>query len=73
MATPESSGPTKRKPEHPNPEEAKENILKYNFLKKIESLNEEMKTSLKEMEEKTNKKLKEINKSLKESQEKTNR
>ena len=36
----------------------------------FEALKEEMKTFLKEMEEKTNKKLEEINKSLKENQEK---
>ena len=36
----------------------------------FEALNEEIKNSLKEMKEKTNKKLEEINKFLKENQEK---
>ena len=53
MAPPEPSGPTTGRPEHPNPEEAEENNLKYNFMKMIETLKEEMKNSLKEMEEKT--------------------
>ena len=38
----------------------------------LEALKEELKNSLKEMEEKTNNKLEEINKSLKENQEKHN-
>ena len=54
-----------RKTEQPDPEEAEENNLKYNFMKMIETLKEEMKNSLKEREEKTNKNWK---KSLKEIQ-----
>ena len=38
-------------------------------MRKIETFKEEMKSSLKETEEKTSKKLEEINKSLKETQE----
>ena len=56
--------------EHPNTDEAKENYLKNNFWRMFEALKEETKSSLKEMEEKTNKKLEEISKSLKENQEK---
>ena len=56
--------------EQPNPKEAKENILKYNFLKMIKTLKEEMKNSLKEIEKNTNKKLAEISKSLLGNQEK---
>ena len=70
MATPESSGHTTGIPEHPTPADAEENNLKYNLMKMVETLKEEMKNSLKEMEEKTNKKLEEINKSLNETQEK---
>ena len=70
MVTPKSSGPTTGRPEHPNTEEADKNDLKYNFMKMIETLKERMKSSLKEMEEKTNKKLEEITKSLKETHEK---
>ena len=56
MVTPEPSGYTTGRPDHPNPEETEENVLKYNFMKLIEILKDEMKNSLKEMEEKTNKK-----------------
>ena len=41
MATPEPSGPTTGRPEHPNPEEAEESDLKNNFIKMIETLKEE--------------------------------
>ena len=47
MVTLEPSGPTKERRERPNPEEAKENVLKYNFIKMIQTLKEEMKNSLK--------------------------
>ena len=68
MVTPELSGHTTGKLDHPNPEEAEENDFKCNFMKMMETFKEEVKNSLKEMEEKTNKKLEEINKSLKETQ-----
>ena len=55
MAMPEPSGPTTGRPEHPNPEEAEENDLKYNFMKMIATLKGEMKNSLKEMEKKDKK------------------
>ena len=58
------------RPEQSNTEEAEDNTLHYNFMKMIVTLKEQMKNSLKEMEEKTNKKLEEINKSLNETQEK---
>ena len=57
IAIPEPNGPTTGRHEHPNPQKAEENDFKYNFMKMIQSLREEMKNSLKEMEEKTNKKL----------------
>ena len=61
MATPEPSGQKTGRPEHPNPEKAEENGLKYNFMKMIETLKEEMKNFLKEMEEKTKAWMKSIN------------
>ena len=67
---PEPSGHTTGKPDHPNPEEAEENNIKYHFLKTIETLKEEKRNSLKEIEKK--KKMEEINKCLKENQGKTN-
>ena len=74
MAIPKTSGSTTAKLGHPNADETEEYHLKNNFMEMIEALKEEMKNSLKEMEERTNKKLQEINKSLKEikeNQEKT--
>ena len=62
MAAPHTGGP--------NTNETEENDLKNTFIKMMEALKEKMKNPLKEMEEKTNKKLQETNKSLKESQEK---
>ena len=47
MATPEPSGHTTGRPDHPNPEEAEENNHKYKFLKMIETLKEGIKNSLK--------------------------
>ena len=70
MAQTKPSGSTTASPKFPNADEAKENDLKYNILKTIVAHKEEMKSSLKEMEEKANKELKEINKSLKENQKK---
>jgi hypothetical protein len=52
-----------------NTSEPQENNLKANFIKTIEIFKEEMNKSLKEIEERTIKKLKEINKSFKECQE----
>ena len=73
MVLPEPSGHTIGNPDHANPEEAEENDLQCSFMKMIKkSLKEEMKNSLKEMDEKTNKNLEEINKSLKKTQEKNN-
>ena len=62
MAAPHTGGP--------NTNEAEENDLKNTFIKMMEALKKKTKNPLKEMEEKTNKKLQETNKSLKESQEK---
>ena len=62
----ETSGSTATIPEHPNADDIEENYLKHNFMKMIEALREEMKNSLKEMDEKTSKKLEEISWSLKE-------
>lgn len=56
MTLEEPSGPTTGRPEQTNAEEPKENDLKNNFLKMLETLQEEMKSSLKETEEKTNEK-----------------
>ncbi|CAO2638382.1 LINE-1 retrotransposable element ORF1 protein [Lemmus lemmus] len=69
MATPESSGHTTRRLDHPNPEEVEGNNSKCNFMKIMETFKEEVRNSLKEMEDKTNKKLEEINKSLKDTHE----
>ena len=65
MITPESSEQATGRLEHPNPEEVEE----IDIMKVIESLKQDVKNSLKEMEVKTNKKLEEINKSLKDTQE----
>ena len=48
------------RPEHPNTDKAEENNHKNNFIKIIEAFIKEMRNSLKEVEEKTNKKLEEI-------------
>ena len=45
-------------------------MTKNNFKRMFETCKEDMRKSLKEMEEKTNKKLEDITKSLKENQEK---
>ncbi|KAL6093181.1 hypothetical protein STEG23_008035 [Scotinomys teguina] len=65
MTPSEPMGSPTARPEHTNAEEA-ESITKNDLQKVIEALKEEMKNSLKELEEKTNKKLEEN----KESQEK---
>lgn len=54
---PELSGSASERPEPPIPKEAEENDLKYNLIKIIETLKEKMKSSLKDTEEKTIKKL----------------
>ena len=69
MITPESNEHTTGRLEHTNPEEVEEINFKRNLVKMMETLQQEVKNSLKEMEEKTNKKLEEINKSLKHTQE----
>ena len=63
MVTPEPSGHTTGRLDHPNPEEAEENDFKCNFMRMMETFKEERKFFLKELEEKTNKELEEINKS----------
>ncbi|KAK7807988.1 hypothetical protein U0070_016378 [Myodes glareolus] len=67
MAPPETGDSTAARPEYHGTYETEENDLKNNFMKMIEALIKEKKTSLKEMEEKMNKTLEEINKSLKET------
>ena len=57
MVTPEPSGHTTGRLDHPNPEEAEENDFKCNFMKMMETFEEEMKNSLKEMENKAIQKL----------------
>ncbi|KAK7800088.1 hypothetical protein U0070_002429 [Myodes glareolus] len=67
--------PTSRPPhvigrlEHPNPEEVEEIDCKHNMMKVLETIKQDVKNSFKGMDEKTNKKLKEMNKSLKDTQE----
>ena len=68
MVIPEPSGHIAGRLHNPNPEEAEENDFKCNFMKMKEMFKEEIKSSLKEMVEKTNKNLEEMNKSRKESQ-----
>ena len=63
--TPEASGHTTGRLDHPNPEEVKENDFKCNFMRMMETFNKKMKNSLKEMEEKTKKWKKSINLSKK--------
>ena len=53
MVTPESSGHTTGRLDHPNPEEAEENDFKCNFMRMMETFKEERKFFLKELEEKT--------------------
>ena len=62
--------PTTARPEQPNMDEQEENDRKNNFKTMFEILKDEMRNFLKEIEEKTNKKLKDISKSFKENQEK---
>ena len=69
MVAPEPNGHIKGRLDHPNPEEAEEINFKCKFMKMMETFKEEMKNSLKEMEEKTKIGKKKF-KSLKETQEK---
>ncbi|ERE84607.1 putative transposase [Cricetulus griseus] len=64
MTSPETRDPTPARPEQHNANEAEENDLKNIFMKMIEGLKEDMRKSLKEMEEKTNQKVQDINKSI---------
>ena len=57
MASPKTNGSATARFEHPNTDDAEENGLQNNFRKMIEALKEKMKHSLKEAEEKPNKKL----------------
>ena len=75
MKTPEPSKHTTGRLEHPNPEEVEEIDFKCNIMNVIESLKQDVKNSLKEMDEKNNKKFEEMSKSIKDTignQEKNN-
>ena len=54
MVTPEPSGHTTGRLDHPNPEEAEENNFKCNFMRMMETFKEEMKKSLKEWKKRKN-------------------
>lgn len=74
MTTPEISDSTPARPKHLNTDDAEEKDLKSNSIKMMETFKEEIKDSLKEMEENTNRKPEEIHKFLNENlenQEKT--
>ncbi|KAL6030719.1 hypothetical protein STEG23_011368 [Scotinomys teguina] len=61
--SPESSPPPTPRPEHFNVDKAEENDLKNGLMNMIEeALEGKMKNAVKEIEEKTNKKLEEMNK-----------
>ena len=47
MLTPEPSGNTTAKLDHPNPEEVEENDIKCNLMKMMENFKQEVKNSLK--------------------------
>ncbi|KAL6075576.1 hypothetical protein STEG23_011519 [Scotinomys teguina] len=69
--SPESSPPPTPRPEHCNVDKAEENDLKNSLMKMIEeALEGKMKDTIKEIEEKTNKKLEEINKEIEEKNKK---
>ena len=57
MGQPKTSDSKIARLEHPNTDEAEESYHKNNFRKMFETLKEGMKNSLKEVEEKTNKKI----------------
>ena len=60
MKTPDPNDPTIEGLEHSNPEE----VEKCAIMKAIEAFKQDMKNSLKELDEKYNKKLEEISKSM---------
>ncbi|KAL6058480.1 hypothetical protein STEG23_023496 [Scotinomys teguina] len=69
--SPESSPPPTPRPEHCNVDKAEENDLKNSLMKMIEEAFEgKMKNAIKEIEEKTNKKLEENNKEIEEKNKK---
>ncbi|KAL6031777.1 hypothetical protein STEG23_025895 [Scotinomys teguina] len=69
--SPESSPPPTPRPEHCNVDRAEENDLKNSLMKMIEeALEGKMKNAVKEIEEKTNKKLEEMNKEIEEKNKK---
>ncbi|KAL6041345.1 hypothetical protein STEG23_007461 [Scotinomys teguina] len=69
--SPESSPPPTPRPEHCNVDKAEENDLKNSLMKMIEeALKGKMKNAVKEIEEKTNKKLEEMNKEIEEKNKK---
>ncbi|KAL6035131.1 hypothetical protein STEG23_012084 [Scotinomys teguina] len=69
--SPESSPPPTPSPEHCNVDKAEENDLKNSLMKMTEEAFEgKMKDTIKEIEEKTNKKLEEINKEIEEKNKK---
>ena len=55
--------------EHPNQKEVEEIDFKHKIMKVFETIKQDVKNSLKEMEEKTKKRLEEMNKFLKDTQE----
>lgn len=55
MVIPETSGSISVRPKHFNVDKAEDNDLKNSFMEMIKALKEEMKNSLKAVEEKTNK------------------
>ena len=63
MIAPEHGKHTTGRLEHPNPEE----VEKIGIMKVIESLKQDVKNSLKEMDENNNKKFEEMNKFLKDT------
>ncbi|KAL6047071.1 hypothetical protein STEG23_026865 [Scotinomys teguina] len=69
--SPESSPPPTPRPEHCNVDKAEENDLKNSLMKMIEeALEGKIKNAIKEIEEKTNKKLEENNKEIEEKNKK---
>ncbi|KAL6033806.1 hypothetical protein STEG23_022741 [Scotinomys teguina] len=69
--SPESSPPPTPRPEQCNVDKAEENDLKNSLIKMIEeALKGKMKNTVKEMEEKTNKKWEEMNKEIEEKNKK---
>ena len=60
MKTPDPSDPTTKGLEYPNPEK----VEKSGIMKAIESLKQDMNNSLKELDEKYNKKIEEMSKEM---------